>query len=368
MYLTASNLVFHLISRGIITSTSVVKGDFVLVEVGRRNRNFKIIRNLQPSFFVKQIKTSDMSATSTLQREANFYKTLSQNPLVAPLKKLVPEFVDYDPTRYALVINLLSNAESIAEYQRRTGDLGTSLAADLGRTLGACHSQLINVMNDPAAFSPLLQGEVPWIMQMENTGHTVLNMLGGIGPQLAKAIQQYPNLQPMLSALRPGWQYDSLIHGDPKLENWMVLGNGNGKVDLKLIDWELVDIGDGAWDVAMMFKEWLVLWLLSQPDTSNQVPHEFAPATTRALTDVQPAIRTFWESYVSTRQLPRHTAAAYLHRCTRYTAARLIVAVVEYFFPLPQLNSHAMSMLMLSATMLQNPEKATAELLGFAPQ
>src|SRR5205807_3504398 len=151
MFLTASNLVFHLISRGIITSESVVKGDFILVEVGRRNRNFKIVRQWQPGLFVKQIKTSDQLAISTLQREATFYQRVNQNPQFAPLKNLIPEFVDYDPARYALTISLLSGAESLAEHQQRTNSLASDLAADLGRGLGSCHSQLMTAMSDPAA-------------------------------------------------------------------------------------------------------------------------------------------------------------------------------------------------------------------------
>jgi hypothetical protein len=367
MFLTASNLVFHLIARGVITSESVVEGNFTLIEMGRRNRNFKVIRNSLPGLFVKQIKTSDQQAISTLQREATFYQRVKESPQFSFLKGLVPEFIDYDPTRYALIIDLLSKSESVAEYQRRVDSLTFDLAADLGRHLGKCHAQLPAVLSDPAA-AALLHADVPWIMELEKTGYAAMSALGGIGPQLATSIQQYPNLQPLLSRLAVEWQYDSLIHGDPKLENWMVLPNGDGKVDLRLIDWELVDVGDGAWDVAMIFKEFLVIWLLSQPDPQNPIPHGFAAPVPRQIGEVQPAIRRFWEDYVSARQFSSDAAAAYLVRSTRFTAARLVVAVLEYFFPLPQLNNHAMTMLMLAASILQNPEIAIMQLLGLAKQ
>jgi Phosphotransferase enzyme family len=362
MFLTASNLVFHLISRGVITAESVVKGNFTLVEVGRRNRNFKVFRNAQPGLFVKQVKTSEPQAISTLQREATFYQRVKENPQFSFLKELAPAFIDYDPSRYALVIDLLSDSESLAEYQQRS-NLNLEVAAELGRRLGKCHAQLPAVMNDPSA-PALLHADVPWIMELEKTGYAAMSALGGIGPPLAAAIQQYPNLQPLLSGLKAMWQYDSLIHGDPKLENWMVLPNGNGEINLRLIDWELVDIGDGAWDVAMVFKEFLVIWLLSQPDANNPTPHGFAPTVPRQISEVQPAIKTFWDAYVLARQFSPDVAASYLIRSTRFTAARLVVAVMEYFFPLTQLNNHAMTMLMLSASILQTPETAITQLLG----
>ena len=52
MYLTATNLANYLINRDIITAASVVDGDLAVVEAGRRNRNFKVIRRSNPSLFV----------------------------------------------------------------------------------------------------------------------------------------------------------------------------------------------------------------------------------------------------------------------------------------------------------------------------
>jgi hypothetical protein len=37
MYLTADNLAHYLISSGLISATSVVDGDYTVVETGRRN-------------------------------------------------------------------------------------------------------------------------------------------------------------------------------------------------------------------------------------------------------------------------------------------------------------------------------------------
>ena len=363
MYLTASNLAFHLISRGIITPESVVDGDFTLVEVGRRNRNFKVIRQKSPSLFVKQVKTSDVQAVTTLQREAVFYHKVTNDPQFAALKELTPNFIDYDPTRYALVINMLPHMESLAEYQIRTGAFSEKAAAALGRALGKCHSQLPTVMADKDG-STLLYGEIPWVMNLEQVGYSVLEGLEGIGPALAAAIRSNPLHQPLLSTLRPAWQYDSLVHGDPKWENCLVADGNGGQPELKIVDWELINIGDGAWDVGMVFKEFLVSWLLSAPDPQNPLPAAFAPPKERAVTDSHPAAREFWNGYASARGLAGLAARAYLNRSIRFTAARLVMAVLEYFYNATQLSNHAHAILILSAEILKNPDWASAELLG----
>ena len=336
----------------------------MLIEVGRRNRNFKALQDKHPGLFIKQIKTSDQLAISTLQREAVFYHQVCNQPRFAALKQMLPDFVDYDPSRYALVIKLIPQGESLAEYQQRTAALSAPAAAAMGRALGRCHAQLPHVMAEPAT-AQLLRGEIPWTMSLKETGYAILDSFGGVGALLASAIREHPTLEILLSQLRQNWQYDSLIHGDPKWENFIVCdGDDTGESNLKLIDWELVDVGDGAWDVAMVLKEYLVSWILSIPDPANPTPHVFAPANQLALADIQPCVRRFWQAYSAERGLSAAAADIYFKRAVRFTSGRLIVAILEYFFPLNQLNNHAYAMLKLSLDILQNPEKASLDLLG----
>ena len=363
MFLTASNLVYHLIGRGSITADSVVSGDFALVDAGRRNRNFKIIRRQTPGLFVKQAKTQEQQAFMTLQREAAFYQVASTDPRYSILKELMPEFVDYDPTRYALTIKLLPDAESLAEYQLRNNTISDASATALGTALGRCHNQLPMALTDQA-FAGFLTADVPWVMNLEQIGYTVLTNFGGLGPHLVAALKSYHALQPMLTALRPLWQFDSLVHGDPKWDNCLITPRADGGLDFKLIDWELIDIGDGAWDVAMVFKELLVFWLLSIKDAANPLPHVYAPSSQRTPADLRAPAQAFWQAYTNARQFTPDVARAYLLRAVRYTAGRLVIAILEYFSPLPQLTNHAWAMLELSADILRNPEKAATELFG----
>ena len=49
MFLTAYNLAHYLTAKGLITMRSVVDGDFILSEAGRRNRNFKVAAASTPA-------------------------------------------------------------------------------------------------------------------------------------------------------------------------------------------------------------------------------------------------------------------------------------------------------------------------------
>jgi hypothetical protein len=363
MYLTASNLPHYLISRGLITAQSVVSGDFVLIETGRRNRNFKVLRRSGPGLFVKQIKSSEPQAIATLEREGLFYSRLRSDPASSHLRSITPEFVDYDPRRHALIVHLLDGYESIAEHHRRIGGVSIQAAALLGDCLARYHATAQH-MRPELVDKKLFPCDLPWVMNMRDAGYAVLQHYGPVGAQLATSLQQFPGFLERLSTLRALWQIDSLTHGDMKWDNCMLPVSGGAESDapkdLRIIDWELLDLGDGAWDVATILKEFVMAWLLA---ASNGVPAFAAPAGV-SLKAMQSAVRTFWNAYASTRGFDAAGRAAYLDRSIRFCSARMTVAVLEYLYSSPQMTDLMTAMLQLASSILAGPESARTGLFG----
>lgn len=361
MFLTVYNLPHYLISKGIISAESVVGGDFAVAEAGRRNRNFKVLRRKHPGLFVKQIKSPEAQAIATLQREAAFYRTVGSSQAYASIRGMVPGFVDFDDRRRALTVNLIEDSESLAERHMREGAYREDLASLLGERLGQIHSQGAAMAVDPA-LRHLFTYQLPWPMMLDQIGYTLLDNLGPIGPALSKAIRQMPALQSLLSELRPIWQYDSLVHGDMKWDNCMIKEGPAGERQLKIVDWELADIGDGAWDVAAVFKEYVAVI------TVNAHQRETAAATgapgSRAIQieELQPSIRAFWNAYVESRRLP--DSSSYLNRAVRFTGARMVIGVLEYLFNSKELGTLGAMMLQTSVNVLEAPHIAASQLLG----
>src|SRR5262249_23596742 len=154
---------------------------------------------------------------------------------------------------------------------------------------------------------------IPWVMMMDQTGQDFLHKIGPAGVHLATALAALPVLLPMLSGLRARWQHDSLLHGDMKWENCLIVGRpGEGGQGLMVVDCELVDIGDGAWDVATIIKEYLVTSLMNA----------------RPMDQLRPVIREFWTTYAGRRDLADERLREYCARVIAFTAARMVVAVL----------------------------------------
>jgi Ser/Thr protein kinase RdoA (MazF antagonist) len=224
----------------------------------------------------------------------------------------------------------------------------------IGNALGLAHSHGPIMLAD-VKMRTLFPYQPPWPMTLEQSGYSFLDNFPPVGPQLSAAIRQSPKLQPMLSALRPLWQYDSLIHGDMKWDNCLLSSRDGVEQNLTIVDWELADIGDGAWDVATIFKEYLVAAILSASGGQS--------ATPQTIESMQPSIRAFWKAYSNARGL-NADAGRYLDRAVRYTAARMIIAVLEYLNASPQFNVLGASMIQTALNLLEAPHVAAAQMIG----
>ena len=363
MFLTASNLVHYLLASGRISHESVVDGDFIAVEAGRRNRNFKVIRRQGRGFFIKQIQSPDPQAVATLRREAACYQLVESNPSLTALGRLMPTLVGYDAKRSILLVELLPGDESLSAYHHRLGRFPEEIGAALGRALGACHSEAGHILLKQAA-PAVFPRQVPWILSIHSTNPAFFTGLSAANQKLLEIVTQNPDFPTQLDQLRSGWCFDSLIHGDIKWENCIMCHAANGDPELRIVDWELADYGDACWDVGGLLQAYLVHWVLAMPLHAGGEPTHWVREAPFKFEAMQPSIRAFWREYIAARGVAPQASRPLLTRCVQYCGARLIQTAYEYLASSPQMNSCGITLLQISANILKNPQAAIGELLA----
>lgn len=365
MVITSNNICYYLLERGLITAESVVDGDFMVIDVSRRNRNFKIIRRQFPSFFIKQIQNWEPQAVATLQCEATCYWLAQNDSDLSGLALLTPRYHLYDPSRHILITELLPEAENLSDYHRRLSKFPVEIAVKIGRALGTYHRENIDKLKDGPQ-SAHFPKRVPWILSINQKNSQLFGALSAANSQLFNIVQTYPEFDQALDELRTRWKFDSLIHGDMKWDNCVVYrANGDGKeLGFKIVDWELADIGDRRWDVGAILQAYLSFWIMSIPVNSEMSPAQFVELAQYPLEDMQPAIRAFWKAYLETLQLEGPEGAELLETCVQYGAARMIQTAYEYMQFSPQITPSALYLLQVSLNILKSPKEAIAHLLG----
>lgn len=361
MFLTSANLAHYLFFRGLLTSDSVVNGDFVVIEAGRRHRNFRLKQAGSRGLFIKQSPAATSDTAVTLQREATFYQILRDRPAFTHYARIAPHLVDYDPAAMTLIVELLPNCENLTEYHLRMGGFPEEIAQVVGAQMGSYHLSAKDIVRKPLnrALFPHL---IPWIFLVDE-GTLADSRFGVAGLQLSNLLRTYPGLLDQVRQLAPGWQFDCIVHGDLKWDNLLIGQADTGGLRFHVIDWELVDVGDASWDVASVLAAYLSFWLWSV-DQLQQPPELFGPATDSKREQMKSALKAFWTSYATARGLAAGSANEYLERCVRYCAARLIAVMYEYLFNMPRVNNFLVTMLRVSNTLIADPGKAVQELIS----
>jgi thiamine kinase-like enzyme len=300
MFLTAANLVHYLIGRGVVTAESVVEGDFMVAEVGCRNRNFKVIRNHSSSLFIKQMQDTKHQSVVTLQQEALVYQSIHAEQAPEKLKGLTPKFIDYDPARNILIMEFHPETENLNTYHWNIKDFPESLEVRFAKALANIHNSGDNIfVNSPTP--PKASNQIPWILTIHNNQFAMQN--GSTGDKaLINIIKQKPDLMFQLDALAKEWQRDVLIHGDIKWDNILLAKGDEGGKPFLIIDWELADKGDATWDVGGALQSYLLFWVSGMPNHEPQpVNQQLQDKGTVPLKILQEGVQRFWHAYSKER-------------------------------------------------------------------
>ena len=189
--------------------------------------------------------------------------------------------------------------------------------------------------------------------------------MSGGNYQLLETLKRYPEFGKTLDRLAGEWKQESLIHGDIKWDNCVLVpDNGNGSVKLKLVDWELADWGDPCWDVAAIFSAFIVFWIQSLPLTPGEDAAQAVKLTQFPIEKMQPTIQTFWRSYLDEMQIDPAAARDVLRRSVLFCGARTIQTAYEYVQMSPQMSNLSLYMLQASMNILLQPEAATGDCWG----
>jgi Ser/Thr protein kinase RdoA (MazF antagonist) len=359
MHLNIANLAHFLIGRALLSRESVVAGDLVIFDSSRRNRNFKVIRDGGPGLFIKQMRDAQPDAMMTLRREAACYERARDDPA---LSRLMQRLIAYDPARHLLIVELLPDAESLADRYARERTLPVEIGRTLGEALGVYHARA-SIVEDEEIRS-LFPRQIPVVLRWQSGGHAALSQQGGVGQEISSIVRQHAELENLLDAIGSEWRFDSLIHGDMKWDNVLVFPAPSAGLDFRIVDWEMADLGDADWDVGAILQSFLAVWIQSMPIASGLPPERYVAMAAEPIELMQPVLQAFWQAYVTTRGFAEAERGRALERSMRFAAARMVWAAFEQRVHASRLDPSGLALLQVSLNILKNPAQAARDLVG----
>lgn len=347
---TPNDLVHYLLERGLLAADNVVDGRLTVVPTARRNNNFSVVCTGGPSYFVKSLQPGAAQAFETLRQEASLYSVARAEEALGPLRDVIPNFHLYDPQRSILVVEHIPNAKTLSELHLQLGEAAPWIAETVGRALASIHRAAAGALPriDPNAFRRI----TPWALSL----HQITPSFGQPGVQLQTLLLTYPEYGQALDAMRAAWRPNTVMHGDMKFDNCL-LTEEDGARRLRIVDWELADLGEDLWDVAGILQNYLY-WSAVSTQTSG------AWSVSMPFDKLQPAMAAFWNAWAAERGVADAERSAQLERATAYAAARLLQSVMEMLVVTPVMSGHVALMLQTSLNILRDPAAMARMIAG----
>lgn len=357
MFLTASNICHYLLARDVIDPIELLRGRFKVIEIGRRNRNFKILLSeKKQGVFVKQVKLANAGFIQGLQNESDCYRLAASCPDWA---QTMPRLLDFDPRRSCLCLELQPKSKNLREHLHSVSQFPLTLAKALGFALAACHLAFRERLHEvPEVFQS--QKKIPWMLNFRSPPPDATR--GSLA--FLDFLEHQTTLFELMSKLASQWQREGMIHGDLKWDNCVVYEDVSGSTCLKLIDWELCDIGDPRWDVGSILQAFPVHALLLNRIDLNASQDDVFTQTCNLISSDKAAISAVWKSYVCARGNEVLASSNFLIECVEFAAARLAVSAYEWTCMEDGLHPQAKTLLLLAQAIQIDPQRAADKLFG----
>ena len=318
-------------------------------------------RQHSPGFFIKQVRQSTPDLITSFQREAACYRLARDSERLSALRRLIPDFHLFDARHHVMVLGLIDEAESLWQYHQREQSFSTEVAQLQGEKLGAYHSQVRIAHLEPSELE-VFPRSLPWILSIHEKDPSYLPRLSRGNAQVVEVLRQYPEFPRAMGEIKRTWSRNALIHGDIKWENLMLCQDPDGKRDLKVIDWEMADLGDDCWDVGAIFQSYLTFWIFSLP-LEGKALAEAAAESPYDEEEMKRAMQAFWLRYAACRGFGPGKARRLLKRAMGCAAARMIQTAFESVQQSPHITPHALGQLQMAMNISRDPATAVRDLL-----
>ena len=371
--LDVDNVVPFLLEHGLVQTDWIISGELAIRSAARRNRSVRVEGPGGAGYLIKQPDEMAPESRRTLGNEAAFYEFCQQEKEAGPLLAFLPRLVFRDQARVVHALVLVEGARSLAAHRlaHAAEAFPVEPSCPLGHGLGTLHRafRLPRFAGDPRL--AWLTKPLPWIFRSNRRPTpSMLASLSPAGLQVFQILRSEPGVGESLERLSLRWHAETVIHGDIKYDNILVgpprEGREAGDVGVWIVDWEFVQIGDPAWDLAAALHDDVVFWTSSMPQDPALSADERIEQARYPLEVVKQATRALWEGYRQAAGLDHggSESADLLGRAVAFSAARLILAAHELSLEQEDISVQAVLLLQIGMNLLADPESGQTNLYG----
>ncbi|MGP0064594.1 MAG: phosphotransferase [Isosphaeraceae bacterium] len=369
--LTVDNVADFLFDRRLIDVARIIDGPLTIRSMPRRNRNLVIQCPGATGFLIKQPYDPAEGGRETLRREALFHDLCRDEPAAAPMAEILPRLIDSDLERAILVFELIPDVVTLLSMLE--GPVGRDLLVDaayaFGQALGAFH-RIFRAIDPDDPGRAWLPRSTPRVLELHRPKAARRGVLSRAYCEILRSVQESEVLGELLDGARGLWRSETVIHADMKLDNVLVRTDAaspeSDAIGVWIADWELVQVGDPAWDLAGALQDLLVTWVRSMPVNENLADEEKIARATLPIVNLRGVAQAMWAGYRDEAAPDPAEADGFLLRAVKFSAARLMQSACEMSWNEDRVPAASAMMMRVGEDLLMEPEHGQVLLYGIS--
>lgn len=236
----ATNLV---VKKGLISHQEILRFGIRTRDFSQSNGVAFVEAGNGRGFLAKDMRGTRSRDQGSPERELALYNVLEQHE---ELRHFAPAFHGYDSDQAIMLLEGLMTYRRFDQLDGGKFTLDDEFAHHFGALLGSWHAGAASINK----LAPIW----PWFLNID--GNDRLDVINNDQTlrELVDAMLTKDKLKKTLDEVRSAWKTETVIHGDVRFANTMVL---RSPPTLRFIDWETCGLGDPAWDVAGAVQEYI---------------------------------------------------------------------------------------------------------------
>ena len=362
---TVENIHQQLLKLGLITKDALLNGDYEATTVNRRNKNLTITTNTRQNYFIKQTDPVNTEHAKTLKNEILFYRQVGEH--LPELKGSIPEFEYGSADDLLLILAYQSSSIPLWRHYKRAAanEIPSATLESVGLLLGRLHATLSAIHLRSLTEFEFLGSELPFIFKLLKPHPGILQWASSGAIKFIERLQAHKEIDARWQDAIRRWEVNAIIHGDIKLDNF-IIGEQGGAVgsdsQIKIVDWEMAQFGDTAWDIAGVLNDFIFWWAITMPD--DMPPEEMIKHAKFPLANIKPGVNAFWDGYAATSKFSADALGRQLEKAVLFAGLRIIQTSFEIssrFDAMPPISSLLFN---IGTSILNNPQRACEQLYG----
>lgn len=312
-------------------------------------------------------------AAGEFNSEWRLQEFLNQFPQFQHWRLFLPEVVHFDRESSIIISNYLDNYQELMNFYRQENSFPEQITTEIGKVLATVHRDTFKSQEHHQFFSSQtdnLKNEQihKFVNGLERIGPEIFGIVPADGLKFFALYQRYDSLGQAIAQLSSSFCPTCLTHNDLKLNNILLLKNGQQESQntIKLIDWERSSWGDPTFDVGTLISSYLQLWLNSLVISKSLSIEESLRLATTPLELLQPSIASLILSYLNTFPEILEHFPDFIPRAIQFAGFSLIQQIQAMIQYQKSFGNTGIAMLQVAKTLLCRPQQSIPTIFGTA--